>query len=120
MTADQYKAERQRRGTQQGVAALLGVDYRTIQRRESGDIEITREAALAIRALPVGRAAAAGRSAEKKRRSIKSLPPPSERRGCGAAAPARVGRTPRKPENTAPRFPQVTIQEPSNRGHNWK
>ncbi len=70
MTRDQYKSERQRRGTQQGVAALLGVDYRTIQRRESGDIEITREAELALRAIPlVRRAAGAGRGAEKKRRT---------------------------------------------------
>ena len=69
MTAAQYKSERQRRGTQQGVAALLGVDYRTIQRRECGDIAITTEAELAMRALPVRRAAGAGRGAEKKRRT---------------------------------------------------
>jgi transcriptional regulator with XRE-family HTH domain len=63
VTADQYKSERQRRGTQQGVAALLGVDYRTIQRRESGEIAITVEAALAIRALPVRRSAGRRRQA---------------------------------------------------------
>lgn len=52
MTPEAYKTERQRRGTQQGVAAMLGVDYRTIQRREAGEIEITREAQLALLALP--------------------------------------------------------------------
>jgi hypothetical protein len=52
MTPDEYKSERQKRGTQQGVAALLGVDYRTIQRREAGDIPVTHEASLAILALP--------------------------------------------------------------------
>jgi hypothetical protein len=65
MTAADYKLQRQRRGTQQGVAVLLGVDYRTIQRRECGDIEITREAELAMRALPVRWAAGAGRGARK-------------------------------------------------------
>lgn len=75
MTATAYKAERQRRGTQQGVAALLGVDYRTIQRRECGDIEITREAEMALLAIPlVRRAAGAGgvrdaRRAKKRRGS---------------------------------------------------
>jgi hypothetical protein len=43
----EYKSTRKERGTQKGVAALLGVDYRTIQRREAGEIEITREAELA-------------------------------------------------------------------------
>lgn len=52
MTADEYRSLRQERGTQKGVATLLGVDYRTIQRREYGEFEVTREAALAILALP--------------------------------------------------------------------
>lgn len=65
VTAAQYKSERQRRGTQQGVAALLGVDYRTIQRRESGEIAVTQEAALAMRALTVRWAAGVGRGARK-------------------------------------------------------
>ena len=52
MTPAEYKTARQERGTQQGVAALLGVDYRTIQRREAGDIETTREAELAMLGLP--------------------------------------------------------------------
>lgn len=58
MSGSQYRSERQRRGTQQKVAMLLGVDYRTIQRRESGEIAVTTEAALALRALrPAGRRA---------------------------------------------------------------
>lgn len=52
MNPTQYKSERQQRGTQKAVAVLLGVDYRTVQRRESGEIEITREAELALLALP--------------------------------------------------------------------
>lgn len=52
MTAANYRLARQERGTQKGVALALGVDYRTVQRREAGEIEITREAALALLALP--------------------------------------------------------------------
>lgn len=52
MTAGEYRLARQERGTQQSVALLLGVDYRTVQRREAGEIEITREASLALLALP--------------------------------------------------------------------
>jgi DNA-binding transcriptional regulator YiaG len=48
MTPAEYKKARQERGTQQGVAALLGVDYHTIQRRESGQIKITKEAKIAL------------------------------------------------------------------------
>jgi hypothetical protein len=55
MTPAQYKNERQKRGTQQGVAALLGVHYRTVQRREAGDIAITNEAMLAITSLNLPR-----------------------------------------------------------------
>jgi DNA-binding transcriptional regulator YiaG len=51
MTPAEYKTARKERGTQQGVAALLGVDYHTIQRRESGEIKITREAEIALLAL---------------------------------------------------------------------
>ena len=62
MTPEQYKSARQQRGTQQGVAALLGVDYRTIQRRESGEIEITLEGGTVVaRDSPVRWAAGAGR-----------------------------------------------------------
>jgi transcriptional regulator with XRE-family HTH domain len=53
MTPTQYKKLRKERGTQKGVAALLGVDYTTIQRRESGEHRITREHMLALRALPL-------------------------------------------------------------------
>lgn len=52
MSADEYRQARKERGTQKGVALALGVDYRTVQRREAGEIEITREAALALLALP--------------------------------------------------------------------
>jgi hypothetical protein len=48
-----YKAERQRRGTLKGVAALLGIHWTTLARRESGVIELTTEMALAIRSLPL-------------------------------------------------------------------
>jgi len=48
----EYKSARQLRGTQQGVAAILGVDYRTIQRREAGEIPVTQEALRALLSLP--------------------------------------------------------------------
>jgi len=48
MTADQYRAERIRRGTQGEVAQALGVARNTIARRETGSIPITREAWLAL------------------------------------------------------------------------
>ena len=53
MTSDNYKTERQRRGTLKGVAALLGIHWTTLARRESGVIELTTEMALAIRSLPL-------------------------------------------------------------------
>lgn len=53
MTPATYRRERKKRGTQQAVANLLGVDLRTIQRREAGEIPITREAELALLALVV-------------------------------------------------------------------
>lgn len=53
MTPDEYKTERQKRGTQQGVALALGVDYRTIQRREAGDIPVTEEARRALLSVPL-------------------------------------------------------------------
>jgi len=52
MSPDQYRIERERRGTQASVAALLRVDPQTISRRERGEIEITHEAALALLSLP--------------------------------------------------------------------
>ncbi len=51
MTSTEYKSEREQRGTQQQVASLLGVKQETISRRENGG-EITREAWLALCALP--------------------------------------------------------------------
>lgn len=51
MNSAEYKAERQRRGTQTEVAELLGVRQATISERENGG-EITREAWLALCALP--------------------------------------------------------------------
>jgi hypothetical protein len=52
MTAAEYRAARVDRGPQVAVAAKLGVDYRTIQRREAGTIPVTHEAELAILSLP--------------------------------------------------------------------
>lgn len=51
MIPAEYRSARQQRGTQQGVALALGVDYHTIQRRESGEIKITREAEIALMSL---------------------------------------------------------------------
>lgn len=51
MTAPEYLTIRQHLGTQQGVAALLGVARSTVERREKGKMPITHEAELAILAL---------------------------------------------------------------------
>jgi hypothetical protein len=53
MTPESYKAERQRRGTLKSVAALLGIHWTTLARRESGVIELTTEMALALCSLPL-------------------------------------------------------------------
>jgi hypothetical protein len=53
MDAATYKNERQKRGTLKGVAALLGVHWTTIARRESGVIEFGHEAVLALQSLPL-------------------------------------------------------------------
>ena len=53
MTAKDYQRERQRRGTQTAVAAVLGVHQVTIARRETGALPITREAWLALKSLPI-------------------------------------------------------------------
>lgn len=55
MTSDQYRIEREKRGTQSSVAALLRIDPQTISRRERGEISITHEAALALLSLPKNR-----------------------------------------------------------------
>lgn len=48
----EYARERKLRGTQQHVADQLGVHQVTVARRESGAMEITTEAMLALKALP--------------------------------------------------------------------
>jgi hypothetical protein len=53
MTPADYKTERQKRGTLKGVAALLGVHWTTVARRESGAIEFSNEAVLALQSLPL-------------------------------------------------------------------
>ena len=65
MTAPQYQAERKKRGTQEGVAALLGVNRVTVAKREAGMQVITREAWLALLALPKTKRRRARRSNEK-------------------------------------------------------
>jgi len=57
MSPADYKTQRELRGTQSSVAALLGVTQVTIARRETGAQVITREAWLALNALPKKRKA---------------------------------------------------------------
>jgi len=50
MKADEYKSLRKKLGLNQaGLAALLGVTRKTVNRREAGDATITVEAALSLR-----------------------------------------------------------------------
>jgi DNA-binding transcriptional regulator YiaG len=51
MTPSEYKALRQKLGTQQHVADLLGVHRVTIADREAGRKPISREAAFALSAI---------------------------------------------------------------------
>ena len=51
MTCEQYKAMREKIGTQAEVAARLQVSRVTVAKRETGAMVITEEAALAISAL---------------------------------------------------------------------
>lgn len=51
VTPDQYKRLREKLGTQEEVAAKLGIARTTIARREVGIVPLTREAELALRAL---------------------------------------------------------------------
>ena len=51
MTATEYKATRERFGTQAEVARLLGVNRVTVAKRENGTMTITNEAVLAIQSL---------------------------------------------------------------------
>jgi hypothetical protein len=52
MTAEDYKSQRQRRGTQTSVAALLGIHQVTVARRETGALPISTEAERALLSLP--------------------------------------------------------------------
>lgn len=52
MNPADYKSQRELRGTQTSVAALLGVNRVTVARRETGEQVITTEAWLALLALP--------------------------------------------------------------------
>lgn len=52
MTAQEYKAARRRIGTWKYAAAQLGIDWRTVAKREAGTAKISPEAAHAIRAVP--------------------------------------------------------------------
>lgn len=51
MTGQQYMKLRERIASQAKVSVLLGVDIRTVQRREAGNIPVTREAERALRSL---------------------------------------------------------------------
>lgn len=53
MIPSDYKRERQKRGSQSKVAALLSVRVATISDRETGKQPINREAWLALLSLPV-------------------------------------------------------------------
>jgi transcriptional regulator with XRE-family HTH domain len=68
MNADDYKAERKRRGTQEEVAAALGVSRVAVARRETGTRPVSREAWLALLALPKKRARAKRPNDELKHR----------------------------------------------------
>jgi hypothetical protein len=57
MTPEKYKAERTLRGTQEQVAAKLGVTRVSLARRETGTRPISREAWLALLSLPKRRKA---------------------------------------------------------------
>lgn len=52
MTSEEYKSERELRGTQESVSAQLGVSRITVAKRETGSQVITREAELALLSLP--------------------------------------------------------------------
>jgi transcriptional regulator with XRE-family HTH domain len=52
MNPEQYKAEREKRGTQEEVAAKLGVSRVTLARRETGTRPVSRECFLALLSLP--------------------------------------------------------------------
>ena len=66
MTFAYYKTERQRRGTLKVVAALLGIHWTTLARRESGAIKLTTEMALAMRSLPLRKPKRSRKGANKE------------------------------------------------------
>ena len=51
MSPEEYKATRERLGTQTEVALMLGVNRVTVAKRENGTMTITNEAVLAIQSL---------------------------------------------------------------------
>lgn len=53
MTAKQYQKARLARGTVQQVAPKIGVHPMTINKRERGEIPITKEAELVLLSIPV-------------------------------------------------------------------
>lgn len=57
MTPENYRRERQLRGTQSGVAAMLGVHSMTVTQRELGKQRITKEAWLALLSIPLAKKA---------------------------------------------------------------
>jgi transcriptional regulator with XRE-family HTH domain len=79
VTCEQYKAARERLGTQAEVAARLQVSRVTVAKRETGAMVITEEAALALSAL-AGRGGAGGR----KRVAPKRRKAPNEKLSGGA------------------------------------
>lgn len=83
MSPDEYRIERERRGTQASVAAQLGVHAQTIAKRERGaaDAPITREAALALLSLP--KKTRKRRRPQNKRLCPARIKPPARRlRSC--------------------------------------
>jgi hypothetical protein len=74
MTAAQYKLARRRRGTSAAVAVKLGVHRYTIDKRERGANPVTREAMLALLALPLASRIAPvpkrGRPKDNKNKSL--------------------------------------------------
>jgi transcriptional regulator with XRE-family HTH domain len=52
MNPEQYKAEREKRGTQAEVAGKLGVSRITLARRETGTRPVSKECFIALLSLP--------------------------------------------------------------------
>src|SRR4029077_1909914 len=51
MTPQEYQERRETVGSQRDVSVRLGVNIRTVQRRETGEIKLTREAVRSLNAL---------------------------------------------------------------------